>query len=281
MIDLHTHSTVSDGTDPPERIPELAASAGLRAVALTDHDSLEGLPAAMARAAEVGVELVAGCELSCRSESGGMHVLLYFVDPADAPLRDELVRLRSDRSTRNADLLARLGELGLPVTWADVVTAAGGDEGVIGRPHFAAALVAHGVVGSVQEAFDTWLSRGRPAYVPKSRLTPAEAARLARGAGGVAVLAHPFSLGLPLGALAGVVSELADAGFSGIEAHYGRYTPQQRRDLVDLARRAGLVPTGGSDYHGTMKPDLRVGTGTGDLSVPDRALEDLLDRRPA
>ncbi|HEX4220340.1 MAG TPA: PHP domain-containing protein [Acidimicrobiales bacterium] len=280
MIDLHTHSTVSDGSDRPERIPELAALVGCSAVALTDHDSLAGLPAARRRAEELGVDLVPGCEISCRSVgTGAMHVLVYFVDDDGGPLAEELVRLRDDRLRRNVALADRMAAIGLPVTYEEVVDIAGGEDGV-GRPHFATALVNRGVVGSIQEAFDRYLGNGGPAYVPKSRLDATDVAELARASGGVAVLAHPFSLDLEPAELARTIGELAEHGFAGIEAIYGRYSPRQRRDLVTLADRFDLVATGGSDHHGTIKPDLTVGTGTGDLKVPDRVLERLAARRP-
>jgi predicted metal-dependent phosphoesterase TrpH len=280
VIDLHTHSTISDGSDPPERIPELAAEAGCRAVALTDHDSLAGLAAARRRADELGITLIPGCEISCRSEGpGGTHVLVYFVEDDGRPLAQELTRLREDRRQRNIRLVTRLADLGFPVTYEDVVAEAG-TEGGIGRPHFAAAMVKAGVVGSIQEAFDLYLANGRPAYVGKSRLDAADVARLAGESGGVTVLAHPYSIGLDGDELARTVGRLAEAGFAGIEAVYGRYSPRQRQDLGNLARRFDLVATGGSDYHGTIKPDLSVGTGTGDLRVPDGVLELLAARRP-
>jgi predicted metal-dependent phosphoesterase TrpH len=281
MIDLHTHSTVSDGSDPPERIPELAAEAGCSAVALTDHDSLAGLVAARKRAAELGVTLIPGCEVSCRSVGkGGMHVLVYFVDDDDCPLSAELAHLRVDRHQRNIRLADKLASLGLPITYAEVVAEAGGEEG-IGRPHFASVLTKAGAADSIQDAFDRYLANGRPGFVSKSRLEALDVARLATASGGVAVLAHPYSLELESADLAAVVGELAAAGFGGIEAIYGRYSPRQRQDLSNLARRFDLVATGGSDHHGTIKPDLTVGTGRGDLKVPDQVLTDLEARRPA
>ena len=277
MIDLHTHSTVSDGSDPPARIAELAAEAGCRAVALTDHDRLDGLPPARARAAELGVELVPGCEVSCEFEPGTMHVLTYFVDEGDGPLQAELARLQRIRAERNRRLAERLAGLGLPVTLNEMERVAGG-EGV-GRPHAAAVLVEKGVVGSVQEAFDRWLAKGRPGYVGKERLTPEVAVQVTRAAGGVAVLAHPFSLGLDPAGLEQTVAGLAELGLGGVEAVYGRYEPDERRALTELARRHGLAVTGGSDHHGTFKPDLSVGVGRGDLEVPDDLLDDLAARR--
>ena len=281
MIDLHTHSTVSDGSDPPERIPELAAEAGCRAVALTDHDSMAGLAVARARADELGVRLVPGCEISCRpmGSGGSPHVLVYFAGEDDGPLAEELVRLRGDRRQRNLAMADRLADLGLPVTYDQAVAEAGTEEGM-GRPHFATALVRAGAADSVQDAFDRYLAAGRPGYVTKGRLEPAEVAALAAASGGVAVLAHPYSLGLEGDDLAALVAALTEAGFVGIEAIYGRYSPRQRTELGNLARRFDLVATGGSDHHGTVKPDLTVGTGTGDLKVPDRVLVDLEARRP-
>jgi predicted metal-dependent phosphoesterase TrpH len=280
MIDLHTHSDVSDGSDPPERIPELAAEAGCGAVALTDHDSLAGIGAAGRRAAELGITFVPGCEVSCRSPGGGgMHVLVYFVEEVESPLTEELGRLRDDRRRRNLALAERLASLGLPLTYDQVVAEAGGEEGV-GRPHFAAALVASGAAHSIDDAFDRYLAHGRPGYVTKGRLDGAEVARLARLSGGVAVLAHPYSMGIDGPDLARVVGDLAAAGFAGIEAVYGRYSPRQRQSLGNLARRFDLIPTGGSDYHGRIKPDLEVGTGRGDLRVADTVLQQLSSRRP-
>jgi predicted metal-dependent phosphoesterase TrpH len=280
MIDLHTHSSVSDGTDPPERIVELATEAGCSAVALTDHDSLAGIPAASRRADGLGITFVPGCEVSCEPVGrGGMHVLVYFVEDDDSPLGEELVRLRDDRQRRNITLAERLSDLGIPITYGMVVDEAGG-EGGIGRPHFASVMVKIGAVGSTDEAFERYLVNGRPGYIPKSRLTGADVARLARASGGVAVLAHPFSWGLSGPDLARAVGDQAAAGIGGIECTYGRYSPRQRQQLGNLARRFDLVATGGSDYHGTNKPDLAVGTGTGDLKVPDRVLAHLESRRP-
>ena len=281
VIDLHTHSTVSDGSEGPGRIVELAHEAGCSAVALTDHDSLGGLAEAAARADELGIRLVAGCEVSCLPvASGGVHVLVYFVDDPTSPLGLELDRLRDDRRTRNLALIGRLDDLGIPLTLPQVAAYAGSEAGV-GRPHFARAMVEIGAVGSVEEAFDRYLANGGPAYVPKGRLTVDDVCRLANDSGGVAVLAHPTTIGLEGDALAAAVRGMAEAGLGGLEAVYGRYSPATRTQLGNLARRFGLVPTGGSDFHGATKPDLCVGTGTGDLKVPDRVLDQLEAARPA
>jgi hypothetical protein len=280
VIDLHTHSDLSDGSEPPERVVELAHDVGCSAVALTDHDTVAGLARARARADQLGIRLVPGCEVSCLPVArGGVHVLVYFVDDPDSPLGLELDRLRDDRRSRNAALAERLQELGFPVTVEMAGAHAGTVEG-IGRPHFARALVDIGAVADIDEAFDRYLGNGAPAYVAKGRLTVAEVCGLARDSGGVAVLAHPTTMGLEGDALAGAVSSMADAGLAGLEAVYGRYSPRQRTDLANLARRFALVVTGGSDFHGASKPDLHVGTGTGDLRVPNRVLDQLEAARP-
>jgi hypothetical protein len=258
----------------------MAFESGCSAVALTDHDSLAGIGAARRRADELGVTLVPGCEISCIPVGpGGMHVLVYFVDDEGSELGSELRQLRGDRRRRNLALTDRLKTLGVPITYEQVVALAGDEEGV-GRPHFAMALVEVGAADSIDDAFERYLANGRPGYVPKGRLTGTNVARLARASGGVAVLAHPFSTGLDGAELAKLVAELAEAGFGGIEAIYGRYSPRQRHQLGNLARRFGLVATGGSDYHGKIKPDLSVGTGLGDLKVPNDVLAQLEGRRP-
>ncbi|MGH9305795.1 MAG: PHP domain-containing protein [Acidimicrobiales bacterium] len=285
MIDLHTHSTCSDGSETPERVAELAHEAGCHAFALTDHDTTEGLGRAARRAAKLGVEFVPGCEISCEFSPGSLHVLVYFVADGHGPLADELVRLRQDRLARNRQLVARLSgpSVGLDITEDDLAAEAGGDLSRAGRPHVATILMRRGVVKSIQEAFDTLLSKGRAGYVGKGRLGPAQVADLARQSGGLAVLAHPLSLGLDPPSLASAVAELASMGFAGIEATYGRYSTTERAGLADLAARNNLVATGGSDFHGQVKPDLAVGAGRGDLAVPTEALvalKRLLERRP-
>lgn len=278
MIDLHTHSTVSDGSDPPERIPELAAAAGCSAVALTDHDRTDGLAAATEAAAAFGVELVRGVEISCE-HPGTMHLLVYFLPEGEGPLQDELVRLQEARDSRNRRMADLLERLGLPVTYDEIQQEAGGMGA--GRPHIAAILVRKGVVGSIQEAFDLWLAKGRPAYLDKERLAPEVAVRLAVASRGVPVLAHPFSLGLAPAETEATVAELAGYGLAGVEAVYGRYSVEERSAVAAMAARHRLVATGGSDHHGTYKPDLRVGIGRGDLNVADSVLDRLRERGPS
>lgn len=272
MIDLHTHSTVSDGSDPPERIPELAAAAGCTAVALTDHDRLDGLAAAAGRAAALGVRLVPGCEVSCRWSLGSFHLLVYFVEAGEGPFQDELVNLQRIREERNMRMAETLG-----LDYAEMLAEAGGSGA--GRPHAAALLVRQGRAASVADAFERFLGRGMLGDVGRRRTEPARALSLVQASGGVAVLAHPLSMGLTWAALGTAVAELAAAGLGGVEAFYGRYDTDQRAALAAVARASGLAVTGGSDYHGTYKPDLLVGVGRGDLDVPDDLLADLDARR--
>jgi len=281
VIDLHSHSTVSDGTDPPADVVALGAAAGLSALALTDHDTLDHLPEARAAAAEHGIRLVSGCEISCELDGrapGTMHLLVYFVDETHGPLRDRLSSLRAGRDDRNQQIVEQLRADGVDVTLDEVLAEAG--EGSVGRPHIARVLVRKGYVSSIQEAFDRWLAKGRPAYFERVRLTPEESIDLAHASGGVTVMAHPSSVELEGAALDAFVGGLAATGLDGLECLYGRYSPDERSSYRDLADRHRLAVTGGSDYHGDNKPDLRIGTGRGDLAVPDELLDALEARRP-
>lgn len=277
MIDLHNHSTCSDGSDSPRRVIELGADAGCSAIALTDHDGLSGLQEAAATAAERNITFVPGCEVSCQFSPGTLHMLCYFAEPGEGPLQDQLERLQDDRVHRNSRLIDRLIELGYPISLADVEEEAGGS--TLGRPHFAAALVKKGLAPSYQDAFDNLLGKGAPAYIPKAFITAETTIEAATGSGTLAVLAHPLSLGLEPPEVERTIAELAEAGLTGMECWYGRYSREEREGLLAIARRYDLVATGGSDYHGTFKPDLSVGTGRGDLDVPDSALEELTARR--
>jgi predicted metal-dependent phosphoesterase TrpH len=281
VIDLHSHSTMSDGTDSPTRVVQLAGEAGLAALALTDHDTLDHLPEARAAAEAQSLRLVPGCEISCELSGrapGTMHLLVFFVDDAPGELRDRLAALQEARNERNVQIVEALNERGVPITVEAVQAQAG--PGSVGRPHIARVLMEAGHVSSIQEAFDVWLGKGRPAYFERDRLEPEDAIELTHASGGVCAIAHPGSLGLDDVELDAFVGELADAGLDGLECEYGAYLPEERAPLHELARRHGLAPTGGSDYHGDNKPGLSVGTGRGDLRVPDDYLTALESRRP-
>jgi predicted metal-dependent phosphoesterase TrpH len=278
-VDLHTHSRVSDGSDPPARIIEVAAETGLTAVALTDHDTLDGIPEARRRAADVGVRFVPGVELSVEWPTGTMHLLAYFVEPGEGPLQDRLAALRDGRDARNRRILAALEELGIDVSAEEVSAEAG--PGTVGRPHIAAVMVRKGAVEGIPAAFDRYLARGRPAYRDRPRLEAAEAVALTRASGGVAVVAHPHTVADDAAGFRAAFEEFASMGVSGIECHYAEYPPPTRLGMAAIAASLGLVATGGSDYHGTYKPHLQVGRGRGDLAVPDSAYDGLEAARKA
>ncbi|MFJ1761464.1 PHP domain-containing protein [Amycolatopsis sp. NPDC088138] len=249
-IDLHAHSTASDGTTPPADLPRLAARAGLTVVALTDHDTLAGLALATPAAAEVGVELVPGVEISCRLDDAEVHLLGYFVDPVDEPLAGELELIRTDRTRRAERMVERCRELGAPITLAQVSAIAAGAP--LGRPHVAAALVASGVT---TDAFtQDWIADGGRADVPKHVLPTAAAIALVRAAGGTAVLAHPRSVKRRASVTDAQLATLAAAGLAGIEADHPEQPPEVRQRLRAVAAELGLLTTGSSDFHGDRKP---------------------------
>jgi 3',5'-nucleoside bisphosphate phosphatase len=276
VIDLHTHSRFSDGSATPTEVIDLAVEAGCSAVALTDHDGLAGLDEAEQRADATGIGFVRGCEVSASFRPGSLHILCYFVSSA-SPLADKLAELRAERERRNAKLLDLLTELGLSITREEVEQEAGSD--VVGRPHFAAVLMRHGVVSSVNEAFDRYLGKGSPAYVEREHVDATEIFDLATQSGALTSIAHPMTLGLEPDELEPLLDEFVDAGVTGLESYYSSYDVLVQADLVAMARRHGLVPTGGSDFHGSFKPGLYVGTGRGELHVPDEVLDELRARR--
>jgi predicted metal-dependent phosphoesterase TrpH len=250
-IDLHTHSTASDGTDTPAELVRKAAAAGLDVVALTDHDTTRGHAEALA-ALPRGLTLVTGAELSCRLDGVGMHLLAYLFDPEEPALLAERELVRDDRVPRAKGMVAKLNELGVPVTWEQVARIAG--NGSVGRPHVASALVELGVVDSVSDAFTPeWLADGGRAYVPKHETDPFEAVRLVKNAGGVAVFAHPAAAKRGRTVPDSAIAELARAGLDGIEVDHMDHDPDTRARLRGLAGELGLLVTGSSDYHGSRK----------------------------
>lgn len=274
MLDLHTHSCFSDGTDTPAELAAHARQAGLFAVALTDHDSVGGVPAFLEACREQGLSGVAGVEICVTTASGTLHLLGLGIDPAHAGLGATLGEMVQGRDLRNRRILDKLALAGLPIDARDIERLAGQD--AIGRPHIAQAMIARGYVRNLQEAFDRYLGKGALAYVDRRRLTPEEGIRLIRDAGGVAIVAHPYTWLADPDALAAALPELMAAGLRGIEAYYSEHTPAMTIDLLRLARRLGLLVTGGSDYHGSTKPDIRLGVGFGRLQVPDALLAPLL-----
>jgi predicted metal-dependent phosphoesterase TrpH len=284
-VDLHLHSTASDGTLSPAELVALAVQRGLRVIALTDHDSTEGVDAALqaARASGGALEVVPGVELNTDVPAGEAHVLGYLLDHHDQALQEELAQRRASRLERGRAMVEKLARLGLPVSWQRVLELAGsgrpGMEGAVGRPHVAQAMVEQGYVATVQEAFEKYLGRHGPAYVERDRLTPAEAVAAITRAGGLPVLAHPpswpeYERHLPA---------LIEAGLVGLECYYGVLPPETVGALVATARAFGLVATGGSDFHG---PNVLPGVAAdlGGVPVPleaVQALKELKARRRA
>lgn len=244
-VDLHTHSTYSDGLLSPAELVAEAATRGVRFLGLTDHDTIAGIPEAQAAGASLGVEIVPGVELST-SLSGGedVHLLGYFIDITHPELLAGLAEFAAARQERAARILARLREIGIALDEEAVFAQA--RHGTIGRPHIARELVAAGHAADLSDAFGRYIGRNKPAYIPRPRVDPRDAIALVTAAGGVPVLAHPFSPG----GVEGVLDRLIPAGLRGMEVDYGEYTPADRETLRQIAARRGLIATGGSDHHG-------------------------------
>ncbi|MFG2871420.1 PHP domain-containing protein [Streptomyces sp. NPDC048338] len=263
-IDLHTHSTASDGTDTPAELVRNAAAAGLDVVALTDHDTTRGHAEAIAALPE-GLTLVTGAELSCRIDGIGLHMLAYLFDPEEPELAAERELVRDDRVPRAQAMVGKLQELGVPVTWEQVARIAG--DGSVGRPHIAEALVELGVVPDVSGAFtQQWLADGGRAYVEKHELDPFDAIRLVKAAGGVTVFAHPLAVKRGEVVPEAAIARLAAAGLDGIEIDHMDHDEPTRARLRGLARELGLLGTGSSDYHGSRKT-CRLGEYTTDPEI--------------
>ncbi|KPC66822.1 PHP domain-containing protein [Streptomyces chattanoogensis] len=263
-IDLHTHSTASDGTDTPAELVRNAAAAGLDVVALTDHDTVGGYAEARA-ALPAGLTLVTGAELSCRIDGVSLHMLAYLFDPEEPGLARERELVRDDRVPRAQAMVGKLRELGVPVTWERVAEIAG--DGAVGRPHIATALVELGVIDSVSDAFTSqWLANDGRAYVEKHELDPFDAIRLVKAAGGVTVFAHPLAVKRGSCVPEPVIGELAAAGLDGIEVDHMDHDAPTRARLRGLAAELGLLTTGSSDYHGSRKT-CRLGDCTTDPEI--------------
>ena len=276
MIDLHVHSTFSDGSLTPEELVEKAAAVRLTAMALTDHDGMMGIARFLESCRRHGLRGIPGVEISVGHDGGTLHMLGYFMDHQHAGISEGLARLRQGREERNRRILERLNQLGVVLDWDEVSRFA--KEDVVGRPHFALAMVEKGYVRKKDEAFDRYLGKGKPAYVDRFRFTVEQSLAMIREAGGVPVLAHPFTLNLGRRRLREQLADFARKGLQGIECYYSEHNPDQQRFCINLARDLNLAVTGGSDFHGAMNPDIRQGVGFGNLNIPDE-LVDLLHAR--
>lgn len=278
LIDLHTHTTASDGSLTPGQLVQAAAKAGLAAVAITDHDTTDGLDEALEAGSRLDIEVIPGVEISVNGgPKGSMHMLGLYLKHHQPVFEHTLTRLQEARAQRNPQIVQKLNDLGFAVTMEQVVSYSGG--GQVGRPHFAQALIEIGAVSNRQEAFNRYLGNDKPAYVAKKRLDAPEAIALIRQAGGVPVLAHPGLLKAHPAALERLLAELKGHGMEGVEALYSEHDEITAKRFSDMAGRQGLVVTGGSDFHGAPKPDISLGYGMGTLRVPASLLTTLRQRR--
>ena len=273
MIDLHCHSTASDGVLAPAQVVATAAALGLTAISLTDHDTTAGLTEARAAAARLGIEVVGGCEFSVAVDWGEMHLLGYFVEPGDGDIEEFLTAARADRSRRARDMVSKLVGLGIPVSYDDVAREAGG--GAVGRPHVARALFQAGRVTTIQQAFDRYIGRGRPAFVEKMLPSLTDVAALVHARGGLVSAAHLKSFGTITN-----LTKLKSEGLDAVETRHPSHTGDYLATITDAAHALGLGRTGGSDWHGESDAG---GTHAqlGSMQVPDEWLSELRLRRPA
>ena len=279
-IDLHIHTTASDGTFTPEQVVSHAHQLKLKAIAITDHDTVAGSKEALRSGIPPSLGFLTGVEISSTPPpfypgSGSFHLLGYSIRLDDPKLNRTLEKLQQARKNRNPAIINRLNELGISITLDEVRREAG--EGQLGRPHIAQFMVKKRTVASIDEAFDQFLGTGKPAYVDKQRVECFKAIEIILDAGGVPVLAHPGLLGYKTESqLDDLIGRLKKAGIQGMEVYYSGHTPDQTRLYAELAKRHDLLMTGGSDFHGAIQPDIEMGSGRGDLIVPYELFEKLI-----
>lgn len=272
LIDLHTHSVCSDGSMTPRELVAHAASEGIAALALSDHDCVDGIREAMAEGERLGVEVIPAIEFSVQSDTE-THILGYFIDPKTDAMKGAMEKIYAAREYRSAVTLQRLNELGFPITVEEVKAVAGG--ALLCRAHYARVLMDKGLVPSVKEAFDKYLANGRPAYCGHQAITAEEAIELIHAAGGIAFVAHLHLIRLSDEELFAFLTRLKAAGLDGIEGYYTEYTPEMQEKYQAIARELGLMISGGTDFHAAMKPHIAIGRGTGDLRIPYSVLENM------
>ena len=280
LVDLHVHSRVSDGVLAPRDVVRMASEMGLRAVAVTDHDTVAGVPEALAAGEEFGIEVIPAVEISTQFADGACHILGYFIDIQNAALGTLLAEAREGRRRRNVQMLEKLAALGVPLAMDDVrrhVTA-----GVVTRAHFASAMIEKGYVASWDEAFERFLGRGKPAYVHRKHVEPFEAIRAVRGAGGLSALAHPRQLNRTVEETGQWIAELARAGLDAVETMSPDHGPALAKRYRAVASRLGLVETGGTDWHGhANNAGFTIGVGSGALRVRYEVVEKMKRRLAA
>lgn len=274
QMDLHTHSNASDGSCTPTEVMEAAAAAGLAAAALTDHDTMKGIPEALEAAKKLNIECIPGIELSAVYGSDSeIHIVGLFLDPKDPLLAQRLDAFQQIREERNLRMIAKMQADGVDITMKKLRALEG--DAVITRANLAHYLVYTGYAASIKEVFDKYLSPGMPFYVPKTGVTPKDAVRAICDSGGVAILAHPLLYGFTPAQLDTCIESLKSYGLRGIETYYSTYSPADERNMKRLADRHKLLWSGGSDFHGSVKPHIQIGKGMGNLVIPYDLLEKL------
>jgi len=256
-IDLHMHTTHSDGSYTPRELVRYAKKKRLDCISVTDHDTISSFNECADEAGKQGIELIPGIEISAQFEPGTLHILGFFLDPRHAGLKKSLEEIQKARAERNPQIVERLSRLGIPISYEEVQAESGGKQ--VGRPHFARVLLKKGAVKSIDEAFDKYLSKGRPAYVDKRRLSSRDAIRMIREAGGVASVAHPKQMRLGEEKLSREFERLVGEGLGGIEAYNSCQNRNEAELYKRLAKRFHLLITGGSDFHGANKPEVDLG----------------------
>lgn len=256
-VDLHMHTTHSDGSFPPRELVRYAKEKALTCISVTDHDTMSSLDECSDEAQKLGIELIPGIEISAQFEPGTLHILGFFLDRNHPKLKATLAQIQKARFERNPEIVKRLNKLGIGITFQEVEAASGGKQ--VGRPHFARVLLKKGVVKSMDEAFEKYLGKGKPAYIDKRRLSSRESIQRIREAGGVAVVAHPKQMRLDEAGLNQEFQRLVDEGLGGIEAYNSCQTANEASLYKRLAKRFNLLVTGGSDFHGANKPDVELG----------------------
>jgi len=273
-VDLHLHTTASDGVMSPSEIVRYAKAKGLQAIAITDHDTIEGLEEGLSEGKRIDFEVIPGIEVSAEHSPGSMHLLGFFLDIHHPLLNERLGYLQKARAERNPRIVERLNRLGIQITYEEVLKASGG--GQVGRPHFAQVLIEKKYVRTFQEAFERFLKKGAPAYVDKLRFTTKEALHFINEAKGVAVLAHPNTLNMNgYSELENLLLRLIEEGLKGIEVYYPEHSPLEVAKYKTLAERYRLLITGGTDYHGIEKNGLDMGVGRGEMKLSYLMVEEL------
>lgn len=276
LIDLHIHTTASDGSFTPRNIIERAAKNKLRAIAITDHDTIEGLEEAQIAAKEYNIECVRGCELSTRLDTYDIHIVGLWIPQNPQKLinfHEALKIFQNRRTHRNVKIIQRLQNIGIDITMEDVQEISGGS--IIGRPHFAMSLIQKKIVKTEKEAFNNYLGKDKKAYIPRDAVTPHEAIRILKEINASIVLAHPGLIKCSPHDLENIVHSLIPHGLTAIEAYHSSHNSKDERNAVALAKKCGLLLSGGSDFHGKSKPAVELGKGKGSLRVPYQVLENL------